>query len=246
MRIKQLFILLFLGIIFSCSEDNDITTPRNLQEYIDANSNREIDNVIACAANADGNSSLSYIFYYPIEGATDIRYYEADGLNIDKNDFSNYKKEVLTSTDLFGGKLQRFSRTNSEESWCIVTYLTDGKLHKSNPIRLKNATNLTTWTDEVTIENPSTLEPKFTWSDFGITDNAIYFQVISDADNAFISGTYTYDNYFQFYNTNNVVLNITTETPQNLVLDSSYNFTLMAVSEDNWVNLVIQKSFVAQ
>ena len=246
MRIKQLFLLLFLIVIFSCSEDNDFTTTRNLQEYIDANSNREIDNVIACAANADGNSSLSYIFYYPIEGATDIRYYEADGLNIDKNDFSNYKKEVLTSTDLFGGKLQRFSRTNSEESWCIVTYLTDGKLHKSNPIRLKNATNLTTWTDEVTIENPSTLEPKFTWSDFGITDNAIYFQVISDADNAFISGTYTYDNYFQFYDTNNVVLNITTETPQNLVLDSSYNFTLMAVSEDNWVNLVIQKSFVAQ
>jgi hypothetical protein len=91
MRIKQLFLVLSFGTIFSCSEDNDITTPRNLAEYIAANSNRELDNVIACAANADGNSSLSYIFYYPIEGATDIRYYEADRLNVDENDFSNYK-----------------------------------------------------------------------------------------------------------------------------------------------------------
>lgn len=247
MRLHRfLLFITFSVFLFSCSEDNDITTPRNLKEYIEANSNREIDNVIACAANADGNLDLSYIFYYPIDGSSEVRYYEADSLNVDENDFSNYRRKILTETTVFGDKLSRISRTASEESWCIVTYLTDGKLHKSNPIRLKNATNPTVWEDEVEVDQSETLEPKFTWSDFNITDNDIYFQVISDEDDDFISGTYTTDNYFQFYDTSNVVLNINTTTPIDLILDETYNFTLMAVSEDNWVNLVIQKSFVAE
>ncbi|MDP5105636.1 MAG: hypothetical protein NWQ31_05635 [Polaribacter sp.] len=246
---KQIRFLLFICCsisFFSCSEDSDITTPRNLQEYIDANSNRELDEVIACAANADANLALSYIFYYPVAGASQVRYYETDGIDgVDENDFTNYRREILSETDVFGGKLSMFSRSSATESWCIVTFLTDGKLHKSNPIRLKNATNPTTWKEEVSIEYPETLKPKFSWSDFGITDNAIYFQVIADADADFMSGTYTYDAYFQYNNVSNVVLNINTATPADLVLDTTYIFTLMAVSEDNWVNLVIEKSFVA-
>ena len=31
--------------------------------------NRELNKIIACAATADANESLSYIFYYPVEGA---------------------------------------------------------------------------------------------------------------------------------------------------------------------------------
>jgi hypothetical protein len=241
-----LLFLTFSIFFFSCSEDNDISTPRNLQEYITANNNRELDAVIACAANADANLSLSYIFYYPVSGSSEVRYYETDGLDIDKNDFSNYRRKILPETAVFGGKLSRFSRSSSTESWCIVTFITNGKLHKSEPIRLKNAKNPTIWEDVVTIEYPKTLSPKFTWSDFNRTDNAIYFQVISDVDDDFISGTYTYDNYFEYNTTSNVVLNINTITPENLVLDATYNFTLMAVSEDNWVNLVIQKPFVAK
>ena len=243
---RFLLFITFLIFLYSCSEDNDITTPRNLQEYLELNSYREPDNVIACAANADQNLSLSYVFYYPIEGATEVRYYEADSLNVDENNFSNYRRKNLTEVSVFGDKLSRFSRTDSEESWCIITYLTEGKLHKSDPIRLKNATSPTIWEDEVAINQSVTLSPKFTWSDFNITDNDIYFQVIANEDDDFISGTYTIDNYFQFYNTDNVVLNITTTTPVDLILDETYNFTLMAVSEDNWVNLVIQKSFVAE
>tara|TARA_R110002126_G_C10490437_1_gene503709 strand:+ start:18114 stop:18860 length:747 start_codon:yes stop_codon:yes gene_type:complete len=246
-RKKHLILITVLAFFMSCSEDNDIITPRNLQEYITSISNDNLGNVIACAANADGNTGLTYIFYYPEDGVTDIRYYEADSLNIiDSNDFSNYKKQILISEEVFGGKLERFSRSSSVESWSIVTYVLEGKLHISNPIRLKNTSNTTTWLEEVSIDNSESLQPIFTWSDFGITDNAIYFQVISDEDNIFISGTYTNDNYFQYNDILNVVLNINTETPADLVLDDTYNFTLMAVSEDNWVNLVIQKSFIAQ
>jgi hypothetical protein len=113
---------------------------------------------------------------------------------------------------------------------------------------LKNVNTQTIWKEEVTIDYPTTLEPKFTWSDFGIKDNNIYFQVLSDAENAFISGIYTRENFFQYYYTSNTDENlvINTTIPQSLVLGNTYNFTLMAVSEDNWVNLIIQKSFVAQ
>jgi hypothetical protein len=244
----SLLLIIFLMLFFSCSEDNDITTPRNLQEYIAANSNRELDNVIACAANADANLALSYVFYYPIEGASEVRYYEADSLNIDENDFSNYKREILSELAIFGGKLNRFSRSSSEESWCIVTYLTDGKFHKSSPIKLKNATSPTTWETAVTIEYPNTLAPKFTWSDFGILDNDIYLQVVSDEADDFISGIYTREHFFQYYDISNTDQNfvLNTETPQDLVLGDTYNFTLMAVSEDNWVNLIIQKTFIVE
>ena len=60
----------FFYFLFLCSEDNDITIPRNLQDYFEGNSERELNKIIACAATADANESLSYIFYYLVEGAS--------------------------------------------------------------------------------------------------------------------------------------------------------------------------------
>ena len=247
MTVKNLLIIILVSLFFfSCTEDNDITVPRNLQEYIAATSNNDLGNVIACAASANGNTSLSYIFYYPEAGATDIRYYEADNLEIDNQDFSKYRRINLAVTNVFGRKLQRFSRPGDTENWCLVTYMLNGKLHKSNPIRLKNETKPTSWTNEVTIKFPETLKPTFTWSDFGETDNAIYFEVISEKeDDTFVYGTYTLDKTFTFFDTTNVVNNINVPlTPDNLVEDKEYLFTMMAVSEDNWVNTVIEEAFI--
>ncbi|WP_435415433.1 hypothetical protein [Polaribacter aestuariivivens] len=242
---RFLFFILFVSAIFSCSDDGgDVVVPRNLQQYIDENSNREIDNLIACAANAEANTSLNYIFYYPVEGATDIRYYEMEDANADQTNFSNYRRSSLTQEAVFGGKLERFSRPSSLETWCLVTYLTEGKLHISDPIKLKNTSKPTEYSASANITYPTTLSPKFTWEDGTIKENVIYFQVISDEENSFISGTYTTEKTFQFYDTSNVVLNINTTTPEDLVEDEIYNFTLMGVSEDNWVNLIIEKQFI--
>ena len=249
MKIKYAVLVLFLiPFFFACSEDNDVTTPRNLEEYIATVSNQDFGEVIACAASADGNKNLSYIFYYPEDGATDIRYYEAESVDDDPNDFSNYKRELLTISNVFGSKLQRFSRSNSTESWCLVTYMLNGKLHKSNPIRLKNSSSSTTWTDNVSIEYTTQLEPKFTWTDVKTADDKIYFQVISETeDDEFISGTYTEEATFQYFDASNIVLNINVpETPSDLEIDTEYLFTMMAVSEDNWVNTVVQENFVLE
>ena len=247
MDFKLFLISVFASFFFlSCSEDNDVSVSRNLQEYIESSSTKDLGEVLAFAASASGSTSLSYIFYYPEKGATDIRYYEADSLDVDEKDFSNYKRQILAVENVFGGKLQRFSRSNSEENWCLITYEVNGKLHKSNPIRLKNATKSTIWTDKVTIEFPNKLTPQFIWTDQGITGNETYFQVITEEEEeTFLSGTFTHDTFLKYLDTTNVVADINEEeTPESLVEDKEYLFTMMGISEDNWVNLVIQETFI--
>ena len=247
MILKNFLITVITSIfLFSCTKDNDVPVPRNLQEYIDSSSNNDLGEVIACAASAEGSTSISYIFYYPEAGATEIRYYEADSLSVDKINFSKYRRKTLAITDVFGGKLKRFTRSNSVENWCIVTYVLECKLHKSNPIRLKNKTKPTLWTHEVNIEFMEVLHPKFTWSDIENNDSAIYFQVISEKEeDKFISGTYTFDKFFKYFDTTNIVLNINVPAiPKELVKGTEYLFTMMAVSEDNWVNFIIQETFI--
>ena len=116
----------------------------------------------------------------------------------------------------------------------------------SNPIRSKQSTKPTLWNDAVVIEQNNQGTANFSWEDNPVGDNAIYFQVVSNSQNDLLSGTYTYDNQFQYYKTRNVVLNVTTTEPSILTSKAQYNFTLMDVSEDNWVNWVVQKSFIAE
>ena len=68
--------------------------------------------------------------------------------------------------------------------------------------------------------------------------------VITNNENNLLSGTYTYDQWFQYYQLNNVVLNVTRNTPPDLEVANTYNFVMMGVSLDNWVNLVIIKDFI--
>ncbi len=236
-----LIFLLFSGV--SCTEKEEIKIYTNLQEYINLHKNLILDEVIACAASDSNETTTSFIFYYPIEGATDILYFETENTNVDPSNFNLYKRVNLVSEPVFNGYLERFVRIKSPEVWCLVTYKTNGKLHKSNPIRLKQLSKPTEWTSNVSIDLSNSIMPKFSWTDGNIKENSIYFQVISNEQNDLISGTYTYETQFQFYNLENVVLNITKNKTPNLQSKQNYNFTLMGVSKDNWVNLVVQKSF---
>jgi hypothetical protein len=244
MDFKKIVFLLICISICSCSEDTDITVPRNLQEYIDESSNVEEKAIFAYAANAPSNTSLAYIVYYPEEGASDIRYYELSAATLDKTVFANYRRQSLVSTDVYGGKLQRFSRSGSLESWCLVTYVIQGILRISEPIKLNNTSKSTVYSDDVSINYKTTLEPNFSWEDGARNESVIYFQVISDEEEDFISGTYTEDTFFQYYDETNVTLNINTAIPKNLVEDEVYNFTMMGVDEDNWVNIIIEEQFI--
>ena len=233
--------MLFL-IIVSCSNDDDTGSDASLATYI-LNKTTETGAVIACAASAmDSNDIL--VFFYPESGASNIKLFETQGLDIDHQEFTNYVERTSDPMPVFNGYLGKHVITSSFEKWVIVTFELDNEVKISNPIRIRHIAKPTVWTNDVLISSLPLGMADFAWTDNPNGDNAIYFQVVTDVQNSLLSGTYTYDNSFQYYNTTNVVLNITRQTPPDLISGQSYNFTLMDVSLDNWVNTVIEKNFV--
>ncbi len=238
-KIKYIIIIWVAGF-FSCKNDNDIIIPDDSLFNLVTKNIVKVDNVIACASSSDMEDAI-IAYLYPRPGATDIRYFETTTINDDKNDYLKYKQVSLETQDFFGGHIKAFTRTTSQEKWVIITFFENNELHLSNPIRLKHRTKPTEFSDKTTIQN--SVMPIFNWEDGIYDDNKIYFQVVSQENNDFLSGTYTFQKQFQFYKLDNVVLNVTEQTPPQLTPGNMYNFTLMGVSEDNWVNLLIRKNF---
>lgn len=238
------YILFICCILFvSCSEDL-VETKETLQSNIDGK-NIVVDNVIACAASGKNESKVS-IFLYPRPGATNIQCYATATEDFDKNNYRNYKKVNASLSNIFNGYLMKFDVDFDSEKWVIVTFDEEDKTHLCNPIRLKQFTKPTEYlVDNVTID-ASTQMPNFIWEDGSFLDTKIYFQVISNTQNNLLSGTYTYEKQFVYYNLDNVILNVTRDNPPELNNNTNYNFTLMGVSEDNWVNLFSEKTFTTQ
>jgi len=239
-----------MTIIMSCSNDDDNQLQESvLSEYIEMNTNVILDDVIACAGGKEDGlfgpkSEPTSIFFLPIDGAKDIRYYEAINIE-DSLDFSKYSQIDLDSDPIFNGYLRKFKNISfTGERMGIVTYKTSEILHVSTPIRLKTSIKPTEVNSNLVSINVNGLNPIFNWQDGEIKENVIYFQVVSDSNGNLISGTYTFEKQFTFYDLSNVVLNITdTNSNPELKSNMDYKFTMMGVSEDNWVNLFIEKEF---
>ncbi|MFY0606379.1 MAG: hypothetical protein JXR10_06680 [Cyclobacteriaceae bacterium] len=248
---KTLWLLVVIGVLLlSCADDSKENVPsaNSLAALILSNPSLEIDELIACAAGNNNNDfgTVDFptsVFFYPVKGSSDFRYYEATDL-ADSLNFDKYYQFFPDQSPVFNGYLRRFHReVFSGERMCIVTYVTEQKLHISDPIRIKTNTKSTEVNAELGTIVSGT-EPYFEWKDGFIDENVIYFQVVSSLDGDFISGTYTYEKHFTFYDVSNVVLNVTDpSTNPKLQPDSTYRFTMMGVSEDNWVNLLIEKEF---
>ncbi|MEM6718611.1 MAG: hypothetical protein AAF611_04835 [Bacteroidota bacterium] len=249
-RLKTILYFTLVFTVLSCQSDDTRETimlenTARLSEVI-ANRTIETGAVIACAASDASGSSVVHVFYYLEQGATNVQFFETNTTEVDHTDFSNYRELALPSQPLFEGFIYQFTRPFAHDQWVIVTFELDGEVKISNPIHIKNNSKPTVWTDAVTVNHEVPKMPRFSWEDNPNGDNEIYFQVVSTVDNGLLSGTYTYENQFQYYDTSNVVLNITEENPLELTIDNPYKFTLMDVSEDNWVNTVIQTIFIAQ
>lgn len=232
--------LIAVLLLSACSKDREEES--SLAAYL---STREVvqDNVIACAASAEFGATVS-VFLYPRPGALNIRYFEALSGTVEKDDFEGYVEVKADLLDVFNGYLKKFDVRIPEEKWVIVSFEENDKVHISNPIRIKHLSKPTAYLPNNLHIQDNTIHPLITWEDGPYTDTRIYFQVISDADNNLISGTYTFDTFFKFYDLGNVVLNITQGVPEELQQGATYGCTLMGVSEDNWVNLIAEKRFV--
>lgn len=241
---------LLLGCVFlflSCTssdEPGDVNKEEQTLATLVAQSAVEIDNVIACASGTENpNEIIAYV--YPRGNATALKYFETQDTMANKNDYTAYTEVQLPAEDFFNGYLKTFTRETEVERWVIISFRESGKLHLSNPILLKHKSQNTLFSDEVTIDQSEMGSPLFRWENIDSQANAIYFQVVSDAANTLLSGTYTIETMFRYYELDNVVLNITTETPPALISGNDYGFTLIGVSEDNWVNNLVQFPFVA-
>lgn len=238
------FPILLVLILYSCSVDQEILNG-TLKAAVE---DREIvlDNVIACAASSQ-DGKLTHVFLYPRPGATDIRYFETSSSEADKNNFAEYEEVETSPKDVFNGYLKRIDAEVPEGKWVIVSFEEEGKIHLCNPIRIKKDSKPTEYLPEnVQIEDSDAVTPLFLWTDGSYDDTIIYFQVVSTENNDLLSGTYTQEKIFRYYNTENVTLNITRSDPPDLIIGNSYGFTLMGVSEDNWVNLFSERSFTLQ
>jgi len=252
---KKYTLLLVLILFFACGEDEEVPVilPATLEDYIEDNSDFPLvqDSLIACAAGGQEEFMVNEerpisIFFLPEGNATEFLYFETDSIEVDPDDLSQYKTVTLPDFPLFNGFLRHFTRPAIDRNiWCRVSFIKDYPIYISNKIRLK-------YNDFPTEFNPGLLEinqdeklsPVFAWEEGQSSENAIFFQVVSDADKNLLSGTYTFEQEFQFYNLENVVLNVRDITPAPALLpDEDYSFLLMGVSIDSWVNLIIEESF---
>ena len=247
---RNLFFLSLLGILFTLSSCKKETALQEnvLADYIELNIDSELVNdIIACAGGKEGGlfgiaNEPTSVFFYPIEGASDFRYFEADIK--DSLDFSKYLHKAVDCEPVFNGFLWKFNNLPFfGERMGVVTYRTPGKLHTCTPIRQKTTTKPTEVNPALGMVTENGVNPTFNWVDGLVKENAIYFQVISDEADNLISGTYTFEKEFTFYDLSNVVLNITPTSTPILEPNQNYKFTMMGVSRDNWVNLFIEKEF---
>ena len=241
--------LLGLGLV-GCDSTTEEPDPSDLLNYVESSSLPFSDQLIACAGGGAEDvltrpDAPVSVYFYPIEGASNFRYFETESVNVDPNNLELYQEVELEDTPFFNGYLWRFLNIPlQQEKWARVVYDTPDSLHVSNAIRLKYPVKPTLYDDAQVVVEQNGVQPSFSWPAVNDETDAIYFQVVSDRNGNLISGTYTFEKTFTFYDLSNVVLNIRDESPPpELDIDSEYTFTLMTVSRDNWVNLIAQRQF---
>ena len=257
MKCYPLRIWLSACLVIVCSTGCDSTDTgdgdASLEAYISQAALPVSNQLIACAGGGAEDDMLQpetpiSVYFYPIEGATNFRYFETSSIDINPDNMDAYTEVELGDAPFFNGYLWRFLNIPlNEERWGRVVFQTGDSLHISNAIRLKYPIKPTLYDNaRITIE-PNGVHPTFAWESVNDSTDAIYFQVVSDRNGNLISGTYTFEKVFTFYDLSNVVLNIRdVSPPPELDIDTEYTFTLMTVSRDNWVNLVAQRDFITE
>jgi len=127
----------------------------------------------------------------------------------------------------------------------IVVRVIGDKAYLSNTIFIKGVDELTAaFPNALATENLGQGSQRFIWpEDPG--DNVIYFQLLTDGTDRVVSATYTVAPEFTYYQTDNVVLNVSPGTPPASLsaTDGPYRMTVMGVGANNWVNFIRDASF---
>ena len=173
------FLLLATALMMLSCDREAVLDEQILADYIVLNSALEQADLVACAAGrANGllasSSGPTDVFFYPVEEATDFRYFEAEDL-ADSLDFSQYIAKDLSDEPIFNGYLWKFNNEDfAGERMGVVTYKTPGKLQVCTPIRLKTNVKPTEVNADLLTITLNGVTPTFSWEDGLIPENVIY------------------------------------------------------------------------
>ena len=241
MKLRSGIFLFIIFGLFSC-EDDDLIIDGTLKAYASVFSTVNIHGVIACAASNVEDNRFD-VYFYPTNSSSNFKYFESSSGNIDPWDYNLYAEFDLIHEEVFNGYIRKFVQSGLEENWGIVTFEKNGELYVSDPISNLPTTRPTEMNNDLISITENGITPRFDWQDGIYTNNDIYFQVILDENDNLISGTYTRDKNFTFYNNSNVVIDINEGNIPVLQINTDYKFVLMSVDDDNWVNVLAEKNF---
>lgn len=230
-------VILILLVLGACKKKPEQS---ELEQFISENQGRSEDFLIACAAGnmeefMGSTERPISIFYYNVDGASTATLYvkSEEGR---KDELCYYSKADEVPETLFNGRMGRFAVSKDfTDKWVIVTYTTGSTYHVSDPILLRADTHPTVDISNKILIAGDPLQPDINWHAEGVRGNVIYFSLISNAANDFVSGVYTEEKEWSFYDLSNVVLNVTPTIDPTLDSQDSYVYTNMGVGEDNWV-----------
>ena len=242
MKLRILYIAVFLTLFTACTSTLEEPTSL-LTQVLKFYEDLERGDAVAFGTSANGITNTSYVYFYPVEGATNFQLFETGSLDKVPTNLSNYNLRDLEIEDAFGGRLKRFVRTDRDDVHCIITYQANGVFYQSAPIEIKNRRVGTSYTSILTIDQTQSLMPLFSWTHGGV--NMTFHQVVSDVDNNFLSGTFTSERQYRYGDNSNVIKSVDEVMPD-LILNDDYNFTLFAIDQDRWVDRVIEKPFTVQ
>lgn len=256
--------LIFIALIstYGCQNDDIAEVPSCPSDFITyveglgLNPTFDVikDSLIACAGSGqmgvlnDPSNTPTSILFYPNGVVSDFRYWTLN-TSIDSDPaclpFDRSMTDIeLNDSPLWNGFLRKF-QSNSQDELGVVSYIRNNQVFVSNPIQIKTESQPTAFNPSPINITDTNTGKRFEWEAAPEGEDAIYFHVVADLQGNLISGTYTFDRHWTFYDLSNVVLNIREiDPPPTLIEGATYQFVVMGVSLDNWVNALWDTTFV--
>ncbi|WP_111682239.1 hypothetical protein [Winogradskyella tangerina] len=246
---KKIILLAVFIAITSCVKNesvpivfqNNTFLPEDLENNL-----YQTDAIFTFAGNDLANSDHTNIYAVIEEGASDIKFYETDTPNINEQDLYRYLLMEIQPTLISDAKIKTFRHTFLRDEWIIMTYKIEDKIKLSSPIRINNLFRQTDYIEDIVIDQGMSGSANFEWSVQSAENNAFFFEIMKDQNDAVLSLTFTNDSHFQYFDLTNVTLNLSQNVPPNLVQDENYEFTVLDIGLDNWINTVHSRAFIAE
>lgn len=239
MKNTYLLALSLILFLFSCGESDS----NSLQDFID---NKESsDELVACAATylvfpISGFEYRTAVYYKTLPGQSNLQLWYSEEYS---QSIENYKLIESSDQPQFSGFLGLIEDERQTGAFIVSVNVGDEIIY-SKPIEILTLDTKTVIDDAITIDFAQNLEPTFTWPTSSVDDQSIYFHLIVDLEQEeAISGTYSYETNFTFYDLQNVVFNVTEKVDPVLEPNKEYLIQIMDVSDNNWVTKISRTTF---